>query len=629
MAVRLGLVVVLCLSLLGSTLVVPVAGAVPGQWLAQESPDRPGRSNEPAGDDGGGEPAPEPPAVEPPAPAPDEPEPPAPLPTEPEPDEPAAPPVVEPTPEPWGPARLQLYAPAFEQTVLDGSEATFTLEVAHLGAGGPDAKELWVDAPAGWGVRIAPAATGESLYDADFDGRPETRPLFVNDWTYVAVTITTPGTLDASGWATVRVRATSAVADWDAFRSWIDLTVTATVPPPSPEPVVEPPVDPSPSIEAGPPAPSMENSPASDAPASVDPESSDDALSSPEVDPSNGDADESGDPSPSGSGSNPVPSISGEPAASVEASGSADPSGSSQADASGSASPSASAEPSSSSALAVVSLPDGDPSALEPGESVTIEHEFAVDGLADDEEAMLALRADVWSGWNVELDTPSDPVTPAGVNADRVIVVRGDQVIPVSIQVQVPVNAVDGDRAMLTITGELLVDDPPAASNSVVAEDVENTDESADGPASGSAYRLSVVVPDELGLVVEGGANFGEVDVFGSVDPTAPGLSSVVDDDGATYTVAGAATLTVTGSGGDWEITCSALGSAAGGQPGRPLEWRTADAAWQQFTPTDQVCLRGTGPATIVLDLRMRVGWGDPIGTNSVSITFALEQVTS
>ncbi len=608
--IRLGLAVVLCLSLLGAALVVPVAGAGTGQWIAQDDPDRPDRDDEPAGDGGGEVPVqpqqePEPPAQEPPAP---------PVADEPAPVDQPAPPVVAPTPEPWGPARLQLYGPAFEQTVPDGADATFTLEVAHLGAGGPDAKELWVDAPAGWGVRFDSAVAGESLFDADLDGRPETRPLYAGDWTYVAVTITTPGILDVTGWATVRVRATSAAADQDAFRDWIDLTVTATVPVPSVEPpVVEPPAPESPAVEPSPVLP--EPSPVDPAPDPSDP------GTAPEPTPS---------PDPSGDGQDGVSSSFPSPSSGVdEASPSASASASMWASASASASPSTSTSPSASPSasvdpleLEVVSVPDDAPDAARPGETVVVSQGFAVEGLPDEQTVRLAIRANVWAGWDVSLDAGAADGGGDRDGSALVVEVTGDETVAVDIAVDVPANAPGGDTTKLTITGEVI----EILSTEDEQEGVAIGLADEYGPAAGAAYDLSVV--SAATLSVDGDARFGRVNAFGEIDQSIIGdMTSTVDGSNAFYVREGAITLVVSGTTGSWEISCQVVAAQLSVGGPEQLQWRETGGSWQRFSDSG-VCLRGTGEAEISLDLRLQVAWGGPVGPVELQLTFTLQQTS-
>lgn len=674
---RVTLATVLILAMVGVCLPSALVAAAPGRLALQQDPeqppqpettDDPGEASHPPA----AEPprATEPPATEPPlppvelppvelppvepaAPVRQESAPPAPEPApvevpesvapEPSPTPPPSP-SPDPTPEPWGAARVRLYDPLVAPVVPAGSEATYVLEVAHLGAGGPDAKEIWAEAPAGWDVRFAPGASGEVLTDNDGDGRPETRPLFVNDWTYVAVIITTPASLTATSSAAIRVTATSFGLDQDAFRSWIDLSVTAVVPEPTPPPTVKP--DPSPSDSSSPSSSASEVVPDGSASA----EASTDGQTSPSPGASD-DADGTASDSAAPSGS---------------LSDSASPSGSANPDASGSESASASASPSASATESmspsaspspeilvsdptIVSVPDVGPLSPVPGETMVVRHGFTVGGIANDETVTLSVLVAIDPGWSVSVEDEKgiDEQSHGDGFAELSMDVTGSQAVGLIVRIAVPDDVAGGTTASLSVSATVTQHDDVLAAQDVssdIALDILAVSEAdtaasadpaglapavpvsddVDGPGE-AGFSYTLVVESVAALSVEGGATFGTVNVLGDIDPTTSGVTSTADDNGATYTQAGAVTLIVSGLAGPWSISCGALASSSAGSASTsPYEWRLVGGGWQAFPNGDETCISGDGPATVVIDIRLRIEWGGEPGTRVLEVRFTL-----
>lgn len=636
-SVRLGLVTILLLAIAGSWL--PSALASGGDFrplVARTEPEGPPRRDKSV-DAAPAEsfpPVEQPPAGTTPLAAP-------PVPTQPEltQSEPT------PTPEPWGPSRIALYDPMSDQSVPAGAEATFVLEVAHLGAGGPDAKEIRHDAPAGWDVRITSATNGETVYDDDDDGWVETRPLFANDLTYVAVTVTTPVGLPSTSSAAMRITANSFGADIDAFRGGIDLSVTAVVPEPTPEPTPPPTIEPSvagPSPEPSPsdvavePNGSPDSSPDVTEPddrALLAPTARDDGAGpSPSVQPSN---DESNSASPPIDGQlEPSGDASADTSTNPPDSGESSPSPSAGGPASGLAGLTGSPSPGQlASPPVVVSIAADGPVTLVPGESTDVRHGFAVGGIAADQTVTLRIASTMDPAWStLEAET-----VIGGPDGDLLIEITGRERIVVILRIDVPVDAMVGTEATLDVSAAIVPADPVVTSTRADAPEfagmMEMVDAAGTGPEgpgdggeAGSRYALVVgAVESRAALSVSGGVDLGDVRSDGQVDPTTTGVTSVADATGAIYTRSGAITVTVSGVTGSWSISCQAVDQGIGIDASR-FAWRESGDAWQPFPAGNGECLRGEGPAAITIDIQYRTEWGDPIGVTGIQFIFTLSE---
>jgi hypothetical protein len=124
---------------------------------------------------------------------------------------------------------------------------------------------------------------------------------------------------------------------------------------------------------------------------------------------------------------------------------------------------------------------------------------------------------------------------------------------------------------------------------------------------------------------------FGRVSADGALDPAVPGVTSVVDDQGAYYVKEGAIRVDVSGNT-PWTGTCSARENRGTARTVRiadgRLEWRLAGTTeWHAFSRRDDTtCFPGqpTGTTTLVYDLRLRVERTDAAGTFNTVATFTV-----
>ena len=193
-------------------------------------------------------------------------------------------------------------------------------------------------------------------------------------------------------------------------------------------------------------------------------------------------------------------------------------------------------------------------------------------------------------------------------------------------------HLVDPVTVRTTATGsdQIATDTPTDATQIPGATETPTADGSTTATPEASASATGTASPtatSATSLSISGSADFGNVDILGHVDPSVSGVTSTTDDQGATYIRSRAIRITVT-SDTTWSVSCSLTG-ASSALTGDGLTWSVHKSGeWHTFADDGEgaICASGgPGSTTVVLDLSLRVNFGDPPDPLSGTIHISLK----
>jgi hypothetical protein len=262
----------------------------------------------------------------------------------------------------------------------------------------------------------------------------------------------------------------------------------------------------------------------------------------------------------------------------------------------------------------VLALSANPPATADPGSIVELTHTLALAAPVSD-EIRLSLRLTTRLGWPVTLGIAGQPLPLLdgdGDGAVDLVLAAGQTKVSLLVRAELPAGALAAEREAIELTA-WPAGEAPGAAVTVADEIVVNR------------ILIVRVEPDTT--------RFGRVAPDGSLDPSVPGVTSIVDREGSWYVKERAVVLSVT-TNAPVTLTCATEANEAN-VAGR-LAWRpTGSETWTTFGALDgenAVCLPPLAPGVhlFVFDVRLRVNWTDPPGTIATDVTLTpIEPETS